>query len=550
MKSWRMVSMLLLSLVLVSSAACNPFGGDKEETSQQLAEVMRGDLTVSISGSGNIQPTNEARLTFGTDGRVDKIYIEEGDTVTEGKILARLNTDTLELALTQAQVALATQQVAITQAQVAVTQAQVALATQQVAVTQAQAALNTQQVAVTQAQVAVTQAQVALTTQQVAVTQAQVALTTQQVAVTQAQAALQTAEYNLEEAQEPYTEQDITNAEAALVEAEYTLEFAQWALERATLLRDKRNAQEAVYRAQLNLGIAQQNLDTILSGTDEDEIAILETQIEVAKQSLELAQESLELAQESLELTQESLEPAQESLEVAEQSSELAQESLEVAEQSSEVAEQSLELTEESLEVAEQSLEQFQQSVELAQQQLDEATITAPFDGVIASVDADVNDTVSTMTTITHLIDLNTMKLEIEVDEIDIPDVKLGQRAIIEIDALPTLPLEGEVIFISSLGKGETGVVLYEVKISFDAPTGSGLRASMSAEADIIINERNNVWLVPSRSIKQDSQGNPVVKVMVSEETQERPVVIGISDGFDTEIVYGLNEGEIVVVTR
>ncbi len=508
MKSWRMVSMLLLSLVLVSSAACNPFGGDKEETSQQLAEVMRGDLTVSISGSGNIQPTNEARLTFGTDGRVDKIYIEEGDTVTEGKILARLNTDTLELALTQAQVALATQQVAITQAQVAVTQAQVAL-------------------------------------------------TTQQVAVTQAQAALQTAEYNLEEAQEPYTEQDITNAEAALVEAEYTLEFAQWALERATLLRDKRNAQEAVYRAQLNLGIAQQNLDTILSGTDEDEIAILETQIEVAKQSLELAQESLELAQESLELTQESLEPAQESLEVAEQSSELAQESLEVAEQSSEVAEQSLELTEESLElteesleVAEQSLEQFQQSVELAQQQLDEATITAPFDGVIASVDADVNDTVSTMTTITHLIDLNTMKLEIEVDEIDIPDVKLGQRAIIEIDALPTLPLEGEVIFISSLGKGETGVVLYEVKISFDAPTGSGLRASMSAEADIIINERNNVWLVPSRSIKQDSQGNPVVKVMVSEETQERPVVIGISDGFDTEIVYGLNEGEIVVVTR
>ncbi|MFC2017420.1 efflux RND transporter periplasmic adaptor subunit [Chloroflexota bacterium] len=459
MKSWRIVVVLLLCLVLVSSAACNPFGGNGEELSQQLVEVVRGDLTVSVSGSGKIQVTNEARLTFGIGGRVDKIYVEEGDTVTEDEVLAKLDTDALELALTQAQVARA------------------------------------------QAQEALAQAQVALT-------QAQVALTTQQVAVTQAQATLQTAEYNLEEAQELYTEQDIANAEAAVVEAEYYLEYAQWALEHAVLLRDKRDSTYRVYNAVTSLGIAERNLDEMLSAPDEDEIAILETQIEVAKQSLELAQESLE--------------PAQESLELAEQSPELAQQSLELA----------------------------QQSLELAQQQLDEAIITAPFDGVVASVDADEDDTVSTVTTIIHLIDLSTMELEIEVDEIDIPGVKLGQRAIIEVDALSTLPLEGEATFISSLGEEETGVVLYEVKISFDAPEGPGLRAGMSAEADIIINERNNVLLVPSRAIKQDSQDNPVVKVIVGEQTEERQVVTGISDGFETEIVDGLDEGEVVVVER
>ncbi len=467
-----MVTVLLLSLVLVSSAACNPFGGDKEETSQQLVEVVRGDLAVSISGSGKIQVTNETRLTFGIGGRVDKIYVEEGDTVTEGKVLAKLDTDALELALTQAQVALTRQQVAVTRQQVAVT------------------------------------------TQQVAVTQAQVALTTQQVAVTQAQAALQTAEYNLEEAQEPYTEQDIFNAKLTVVGAEKNLEDAQWQLDR-NYPPNRHYYENLVDQAEINLTIAKNNLETILDAPDEDEIALLEMQIEVAKQSLELAQESLEPAQQSLEL-----------------------------------AEQSPELTQQSLELAQQSLEQFQQSVELAQKQFDEATITAPFDGVIASVGVDEGDTVSTVTTIIHLIDLSTMELEIEVDEIDIPDVKLGQRAIIEVDALPTLPLEGEVTFISSLGKEESGVVLYEVKISFDAPEGSGLRAGMSAEADIIINERNNAWLVPSRAIKQDSQGNPVVKVMVGEETQERPVVIGISDGFDTEIIEGLNAGEVVVVER
>ena len=70
----------------------------------------------------------------------------------------------------------------------------------------------------------------------------------------------------------------------------------------------------------------------------------------------------------------------------------------------------------------------------------------------------------------------------------------------------------------------------------------------MSATADIIINERSNVLLVPSRAITQDTNGNPVVKVMVNEEIEERSVVLGLSDGFDTEIVDGLSEGDMVVV--
>ena len=69
----------------------------------------------------------------------------------------------------------------------------------------------------------------------------------------------------------------------------------------------------------------------------------------------------------------------------------------------------------------------------------------------------------------------------------------------------------------------------------------------MSATADIVIDERSNVLLVPNRAIKQDSQGNPVVNVVVNEQIEERPVVIGISDGFQTEIIDGLDEGELVM---
>jgi len=169
---------------------------------------------------------------------------------------------------------------------------------------------------------------------------------------------------------------------------------------------------------------------------------------------------------------------------------------------------------------------------------------------VVASVDADEGDNISTVTTIVHLIDLTSMQLIAEVDEIDIAEVKLGQRTIIEVDALPALQLEGKVTSISLLPEVEAGVIVYEVKIAFDAPLDFELKVGMSVDTDIIINERKDVLLVPNRAITQDSQGNPIVRVVVDDEIEERPVVTGISDGYDTEIVDGLNEGETVVVER
>ena len=173
---------------------------------------------------------------------------------------------------------------------------------------------------------------------------------------------------------------------------------------------------------------------------------------------------------------------------------------------------------------------------------------------MVASVDVKVRDVVPpptlTLTTVIHLIDLTTMELTAEVDEIDIALVKPGQEAIIEVDALPALKLDAEVVSISLLPEVEEGVVLYEVGIGFDVPEVNEIKVGMSATADIIIHGGSGILLVPDRAIEQDSEGNPVVKVMVNEEIEERPVVTGISDGYQTEIVDGLSEGEIVVIER
>jgi len=447
-KVWQVISVLLLFLVLVGSAACNPFGGgNEEEVSQQRVEVVRGDLMVSISGSGNVEVANEAELTFGVSGKIEKIRVKEGDRVSKSDVLAKLDTGALELALTQAQLG------------------------------------------ETQAEVGITQAQAGLITVEVGVTQAKLSL--------------ETAKYNLDRME------DVAEVKDDITDAEYEVKIAEMRLKEANYLGEDGGTATQYWRtellaAQLKLAEAQADLAELLAEDEYaslvvDEVIIKQLQVESARQALEQAQQAREQAQQTLKL-------------------------------------------------AHQSLAVAQQSLEQTQKQLDEAIITAPFDGIIAGVSADEGDTVSTITIIVHLIDLTSVELKVEVDEIDIPGVKPGQKAILEVDALPTLLLEGEVTFVSHLAKEEGGVVLYKAKISFGVPEDSGIKAGMSATADIVIDERSNVLLVPSRAVNQDSRGNSVVKVMVNEEFEERPVVIGISDGFQTEIVEGLQEGDAVVL--
>ena len=204
------------------------------------------------------------------------------------------------------------------------------------------------------------------------------------------------------------------------------------------------------------------------------------------------------------------------------------------------------------VEKAQIALDSAKNDLNKANSALEKAIILAPFDGVIAAVNVKEEDKLSAMnyatTTIVELIDPTIMELKAELDEIDIPDVELNQRAIIEVDALPALQLEGTVTYINPVSIEESGVVLYEVTVSFDVSAGSGLRSGMSATAEIVMDERSNVLLVPNRVIEHDNQGNPVVKVMVNEQIQEKSVVAGISDGYQTEIVGGLREGDTVVI--
>lgn len=425
----RIITAILLILILATITACNPAArtGTPEEA---LVEVVRGDLAVTVSGSGNIEVSEDMVLTFGSAGKVDKIFVEEHDKVKKSDILARLETDSLELAVAQAQIAHNEAEAAIPKAQLAIIQAELAL---------------------------------------------------------------KTAEYELDKAEDVYKWPELEVAYADVERARYSVDYMQDKLADAydTDPGGDHSALVAMLaHAQQNLIVEEAKLNAMLSGADKEEVAIKKLQVEAARQSLDVAQQALELAQQAPELTQ--------------------------------------------------------QSLELAQKQLDKAALRAPFDGVVASVYVDEGDTVLATTYIIRLIDLTTMELVVGMDEIDIAEVEPGQKAIIEVDALADFPFEGTVSSISVLPNIEGGVILYDVKIEFEVTEDTVLRTGMSATADIVLSERNSVLLVPSRAIKEDSEGNTIVNVVIDGKTEERAVITGISDGLQTEIVDGLREGEIV----
>ena len=463
MKMRRTIIVMLLCLSLIGLTACNPLG-DGGQSTQQAVAVTRGDLMVSVSGSGNIEASKEARLSFGSGGRIERIYVEEGDTVSKGEVLAELDTDTLELAKTQAEVSL------------------------------------------TQAQLALTQAQLSQQTAEYELKKIRDTKDTLELALFKAQIDTRTAKHHLDETRDIYTWPDIETAQSDVDDAKAFLQY--------TL--DMNLPEATIVYAQARLDAVQAKLDAMIQSYDTEEVAIAKLQLEAAEMAEAQAQKKVDDLDDDIAIKESQVAAAKESVKQATQSVELARESL-----------------------------------AQTQKELDEAIIIATIEGVVTSVSAEEGDIIPSPTMsptpVIHLIDPSSMELVVEVDEIDIPGVNLGQEAIIEMDALPNAKLAGNVTTIYPLPVEVGGVVVYKVKIIFEVPENVGIKVGMSASADIVLAKRSNVLLVPDRAIDKDKEGKTIVRVVVNEQIEERQVVTGISDGFNTEVISGLGEGEMVL---
>ncbi len=132
-----------------------------------------------------------------------------------------------------------------------------------------------------------------------------------------------------------------------------------------------------------------------------------------------------------------------------------------------------------------------------------------------------------------------------QVSEMDMSKVHVGQKALLSVPAIPGKIFSGKVIAIDSTGIAKSGVIHYPITISIDNATSEFL-TNMSADAKIVLLEKDNVLLVPSSAVS-DNNGTSVVQVIKNGTATQVSVKIGLSNDTQTEILSGLTQSDTVV---
>jgi len=211
------------------------------------------------------------------------------------------------------------------------------------------------------------------------------------------------------------------------------------------------------------------------------------------------------------------------------------------------------------LKQAKAQVQQAEASLKQLEEQLGYTTIIAPMDGVILSRDVEIGDAVSsilvlgsTATLVMTEGDVNEVYVDGKVDEADIAHVYMGQPARIKVESFRDRTFNGKVTKISPMGVEKDNVTTFEVRVSINNPGGE-LKALMTANAEILLDEHKGVLTVPENAVTYDNQKNASVEIpdkSQKEGTRKMPVTVGLSNGSVTEITSGLKEGDQVVLTQ
>lgn len=186
-----------------------------------------------------------------------------------------------------------------------------------------------------------------------------------------------------------------------------------------------------------------------------------------------------------------------------------------------------------------------QASLAKAQSDLQKITLTAPFDGVVTGVPAANGQTVSDATPILTLTDPQALEVDATVVEVDLPLVAVGQSVTLYFDALPNATITGKVARI--VPKRLTGAQAnYMIAISLDS-IADHLVDGMSADASIVIDQRQGVLRLPRSVVRARSDGTAQVSVWTGLASVKRDIRVGLKGDSFTEVLSGLNEGDQVV---
>ena len=242
---------------------------------------------------------------------------------------------------------------------------------------------------------------------------------------------------------------------------------------------------------------------------------------------------------------------------VAQSEFDTAQSAYELAVNRQKVAKGQLVVSQAKVSEAGAQVAQARASLERAEEELRNATIRAPIAGMVLTRDIEVGSPVSSIlnlganaTLVMTLGDIKEVFVRGKVDEADIGQVRFEQPARISVETFKDRKFDGKVTLISPMGAEKDNVTTFEVKVSIDNP-GNELKANMTANAEIILEERPNALIVPEAALSYDASRQASVDLFdPSQPTSRRkvPVKVGISNGTRAQLVEGVKKGDKVIL--
>ena len=493
----RLLIILVIGVVLAGAGYLIYRYSQASQTEPQFeivrqATVETGTLAATVSASGSLEPEALVSLSFGSPGNVTTVRVVRGQAVQAGDVLATLNSAELELLVQQAQDAMHIQELTLEQSR-AGTPSPATLATAQADIGAAAANLTIAQANLSSAQAGVAQAQAAKA-------QLLAGATTAEIAAAQADIAAQTA--NVKSQQDGYD-----------------IRFAQTGIG-GTLEENARLQLEAARQA---LAAAQARLAVLQAGPRSADIQAADAAISGAQAASRSAQGSIAVAEANVARAQAAYDRLLERP------------------------------TDIQIQILEAQVAATQTSLDIANLRLSQSRIVSPISGVVASLLVSEGEQAIIGAPAITILNEGAYHLDLNVDEIDIERVTVGQLVEITLDAIPDVTFKGEVVEIAPTATSLVGgVVTYQVTINILDAQGVDLRPGLTANVSIVVQEVTDALIVPNWAIRinRDTGEAFVNRLAGTDQVEEVSITIGLRNEQYSQVLIGLQAGDVVAITN
>jgi len=587
----KFISGVLVLLVAAGTTACaasaaaqaQPKAGTPGAASQRqgaagaaaakvvsVASVITGQIQATFQYTGTLESSSQVNIVPQSSGRLDKLLVDVGSQVKAGDTIAVLQQDSLQLAVQQAEANLASAQAKLATVQAggrpeSVASAQAALDAAQ---TKLDALKNPSPSDVQAAQTALDAAKADLASNQAAMNRLKAGPTADVIAAAQKDvdsyaSILQTAKANLNQLKNP-TPADLAAAQAAVdaakqaqMSAEDNWQMAQNGELSASKATSNSAAYDAYVAAKAAVDAAEQKLNMLRNPT-QAALQAAQTQVDQAQANYNAAvaklnqlkssptQEDLQQAQSAIDKSQANVAAAQAKLDQLQHPTD---HDLQVAQDAVTQAQQALALaqnpyTAQDVQAAKAAVSQAQAALDAAKLQLAQATLVAPFDGVITQKFVAPGALVSPSTPIVTLFG-NDLDIPVSFEESRLSMLKPGLQVGITVAAYPGQTFDGKVAGVYPSADSKTHTFI--MKVVPNDPDGK-LRAGMFATVTVTTDRKDDATLVPVDAVVQVN-GKDTVFVVADGKAQKRSVVQGTISGGNVEIISGVKPGEQAVVS-